>query len=89
MSAAVRALRMGAHDLPDEAAPERGGGGADGREGDGRSGQLREANRSLLEQLEVQSLTDALTDVPNRRAFDLALPQEIARARRHGPRFSA
>jgi two-component system cell cycle response regulator len=82
MSAAVRALRMGAHDYLTKPPPsaeevvltvERAM----------EKRQLREANRSLLEQLEVQSLTDALTDVPNRRAFDLALPQEIARARRH------
>ena len=37
---------------------------------------------SALRRLEDAALTDALTDVPNRRAFDRQLPVEIARARR-------
>jgi two-component system, cell cycle response regulator len=82
MSAAVRALRMGAHDYltkppptPDEVVltVERAM----------EKRQLREDNRQLLHQLETLSLTDALTGVPNRRSFERALEQEIARARRH------
>jgi len=44
---------------------------------------LRETNERLLRQLEESSLTDPLTGVPNRRAFDRALAQEVARAKRH------
>lgn len=81
-SAAIRALRMGAHDYltkpppsPDEVVltVERAM----------EKRQLREANRQLLRQLETLSLTDVLTGVPNRRAFEQALVQEVARARRH------
>jgi diguanylate cyclase (GGDEF)-like protein/PAS domain S-box-containing protein len=39
---------------------------------------------AALRRLEDAALTDALTDVPNRRAFDRQLPVEIARARREG-----
>ena len=49
--------------------------------------QLLEANRRLMRQLEVQSLTDALTGVPNRRAFDRAFELEAARSERHGKPF--
>jgi diguanylate cyclase (GGDEF)-like protein len=82
MSAAVRALRLGAHDYltkpppyPDEVvlAVERAM----------EKRHLRETNARLLRQLEESSLTDALTGMPNRRAFDRALEQEVARARRH------
>ncbi len=82
MSAAVRALRLGAHDyltkppahpeevvLTVERAMEKR--------------RLRETNERLLRQLEESALTDPLTAVPNRRAFDLALEQEVARAKRH------
>jgi diguanylate cyclase (GGDEF)-like protein len=82
MSAAVKALRLGAHDyltkppahadevvLAVERAIEKK--------------RLRDTNRRLLAQLEALSLTDALTGVPNRRAFDQALEREVARALRH------
>jgi two-component system cell cycle response regulator len=82
MSAAIRALRLGAHDyltkppahadevvLTVERAMEKR--------------RLRESNESLIRQLEESSLTDSLTGVPNRRAFDRALAQEVARAKRH------
>jgi two-component system cell cycle response regulator len=82
MSAAVRALRLGAHDyltkppsyadevvLTVERAMEKR--------------RLRESNERLIRQLEESSLTDSLTGVPNRRAFDRALAQEVARAKRH------
>jgi len=81
MSAAVRALRLGAHDYltkppyPDEVvlAVERAM----------EKRHLRETNARLLRQLEESSLTDPLTGVSNRRAFDRTLEQEVARARRH------
>jgi diguanylate cyclase (GGDEF)-like protein len=81
MSAAVRALRLGAHDYltkppyPDEVvlAVERAM----------EKRRLLETNARLLRQLEESSLTDPLTGVSNRRAFDRALEQEVARARRH------
>jgi two-component system, cell cycle response regulator len=82
VEAAVRALRLGAHDyltkppgspeevvLTVERAIEKQ--------------QLRATNRRLLEQLEALSLTDALTGVPNRRSYEAALEREIARAQRH------
>ncbi|MCV4777828.1 hypothetical protein OFM21_34130, partial [Escherichia coli] len=34
--------------------------------------------------LEMAALTDALTGLPNRRAFDRFFPEELARARRYG-----
>jgi diguanylate cyclase (GGDEF)-like protein len=83
MGAAIRALRSGAHDyltkppgsaeevvLTVERAMEKR--------------ELRESNRRLLVQLETLALTDGLTGVPNRRAFETAFEQEVARARRHG-----
>ena len=83
MSSAVRALRLGAHDyltkppasadeviLTVERAIEKK--------------RLREANQRLLHELQSLSRTDGLTGVPNRRSFDAALAQEVARSRRHG-----
>ncbi len=83
MSSAVRALRLGAHDyltkppasadeviLTVERAIEKK--------------RLREANHRLLRELQSLSRTDGLTGVPNRRTLDEALPQEVARSRRHG-----
>ena len=83
MSSAVRALRLGAHDyltkppasadeviLTVERAIEKK--------------RLREANQRLLHELQSLSRTDGLTGVPNRRSFDAAIAQEVARSRRHG-----
>jgi two-component system cell cycle response regulator len=83
MSSAVRALRLGAHDyltkppasadeviLTVERAVEKK--------------RLRDENKRLLRELEALSRTDALTGVLNRRSFDQALAQEVARARRYG-----
>ena len=83
VEAAVQALRLGAHDdisktpasldavaLAVERAEEKW--------------RLREENARLLGDLHRLSLTDGLTGVGNRRAFDEALAQEIARARRLG-----
>jgi two-component system cell cycle response regulator len=83
MSCAIQALRLGAHDYltkPPSSADEvvltvqRAV----------EKKRLKEANKRLLLELDSLSRTDALTGVPNRRAFDQALPREIARARRHG-----
>ena len=82
IGAAVRALRMGAHDYltkPPESPEEV----VLTVERAIEKQQLRETNRRLLEQLEALSLTDALTGVPNRRSYEAALEREIARAQRH------
>lgn len=42
----------------------------------------------IEDELERLSLTDALTDLPNRRAFDLALQTEVRRSARSGTRLS-
>ena len=79
--AAVQALRLGAHDYITK----------DASAGDEvvlavqratEKWRLREENARLLDDLRRLSLTDALTNVGNRRAFDEALGVEIARARR-------
>jgi two-component system cell cycle response regulator len=83
MSAAMRALRLGAHDYlvkPPQSADDVVLTVARAME----KRRLRETNRQLLQRLEALALTDALTGVPNRRSFDQAFEQEIARARRYG-----
>jgi diguanylate cyclase (GGDEF)-like protein len=48
----------------------------------------RDTERSaLLSKLEAMSRTDALTGLPNRRAWEEALPDELARAQRYGARL--
>ena len=82
-ASAIQALRLGAHDYLSKAA-------ADGealvfavrRAAERR--RLIDENRALVEELRRMSLTDAVTSLANRRAFDEALRQEIARARRSG-----
>lgn len=44
--------------------------------------------RELLDRLANQALTDPLTELPNRRAFDSRMGEETARARRHGAPLS-
>jgi predicted signal transduction protein with EAL and GGDEF domain len=46
--------------------------------------QLQSANARLAE----LAATDALTSLPNKRAFDEALTREVARAQRHGTPLS-
>ncbi len=83
ISAAVRALRLGAHDyltkppgapedvvLTVQRAVEKK--------------RLKDANQRLLSELQAQSRTDVLTGVQNRRSFDDALARELSRANRYG-----
>jgi len=86
VQAAVRALRLGAHDYltkpignPEELvlAVERAV----------QTKRLRDANRRLIEKLEQLSRTDALTGAFNRRAFDEALVREVASSERYGVPF--
>jgi two-component system cell cycle response regulator len=84
--AAVQALRLGAHDyIPKTPAAVEAVVLAVERAAE--MWRLREENARLLAELRRMSLTDALTGIGNRRAFDEALPQEIARARRQGGRL--
>jgi diguanylate cyclase (GGDEF)-like protein len=79
--AAVQALRLGAHDYIPKApaaleavvlAVERAL----------EKWRLREENERLVRELRSLSLTDGLTGLGNRRAFDEAVRREVARARR-------
>jgi two-component system, cell cycle response regulator len=79
--AAVQALRLGAHDYISKSpaaleavvlAVERAA----------EKWRLREENSRLVRELRRASLVDSLTGVGNRRAFDEAIVQEVARARR-------
>jgi two-component system, cell cycle response regulator len=81
--AAVQALRLGAYDYitKDGAASEAL---ALAVERANEKWRLREENTRLLRELQQLSLTDALTSLGNRRAFDQALRQEVARAQRQG-----
>lgn len=82
MTAAVKAMRLGAHDYlvkPPSGAEEV----VLAVERAMEKKRLRDTNQMLLKQLETLSLTDALTRVGNRRAFDQALERECARALRH------
>jgi diguanylate cyclase (GGDEF)-like protein len=82
VTSAVRALRLGAHDYlakrpscPDEVlmTVERAL----------EKKRLKDANRRLMVELERVSRRDVLTGLLNRRSLQEALPQEMARARRH------
>lgn len=80
-AAAVQALRLGAHDfIAKDATASDAVVLAVQRAFD--KWRLRDENARLLRELRRQSLTDGLTGVWNRRAFDKALEQEIARSRR-------
>lgn len=82
-AAAIQALRLGAHDyLSKDAAEGEALVLAVRRAAERR--RLIDENQALLEELRRLSLTDPVTSVSNRRAFDESLRQDIARARRSG-----
>jgi diguanylate cyclase (GGDEF)-like protein len=82
-AAAIQALRLGAHDyLSKDAAEGEALVLAVRRAAERR--RLIDENQALLEELRRLCLTDPVTSVSNRRAFDESLRQDIARARRSG-----
>ena len=83
VEAAVQALRLGAHDYISKA-PASLDAVAHAVDRAVEKWQLRAENARLLSDLHRLSLTDGLTGVGNRRAFDEALRHEVARARRLG-----
>jgi diguanylate cyclase (GGDEF)-like protein len=85
--AAVQALRLGAHDYITKS-PAAVEAVALAAERAAEKWRLREENARLLRELRRASLTDALTGAGNRRAFDEALAQEVARSRRAGTRIA-
>jgi diguanylate cyclase (GGDEF)-like protein len=87
VEAAVQALRLGAHDYISKT-PASLDAVALAVERAVEKFRLRQENARLLGDLQRLSLTDGLTGIGNRRAFDEALRQEIARARRLGCDFA-
>lgn len=86
MQASIRALRMGAHDYlakPPQSADEVNFTVERALE----KKRLRDTNERLVKQLETLSLSDALTGVMNRRAFDEALVRAVASAARREETF--
>lgn len=83
MEAAVRALRLGAHDYLTKppAGPEPVLLAVDRAL---EKKRLLDANKRLLAELEALSRTDALTGLSNRRSFDETLSREVPRAERYG-----
>lgn len=80
--AAVRALRLGAHDFLTKPPREEELLHAVSRALETR--RLKDENRRLLRELERETRTDPLTQAGNRRAFAEALRQEMSRTRRYG-----
>lgn len=83
VEAAVRALRLGAHDFIAKP-PTSWEQLVNAVQRAFEKTRLRRENARLVEELRRASLTDALTGVGNRRAFDSSLSLEIERARRYG-----
>lgn len=79
--AAVRALRLGAHDFLTKPPREDELVLAVARAVETK--RLKEENRRLVRELERETRTDPLTQAGNRRAFSEALRVEIGRARRY------
>jgi diguanylate cyclase (GGDEF)-like protein len=85
--AVVKALRLGAHDYIAKA-PDALDAAALAVERAAAKRRSREEKARLVAELRRLSLRDELTGVGNRRAFDEALRQEIARARRADGRLA-
>jgi diguanylate cyclase (GGDEF)-like protein len=82
VDSAVSALRLGAHDYLTKP-PQSADAIIVTVERALEKKRLRDENARLVKDLQTLSLTDPLTGLPNRRAFDEALRHEKARARRH------
>jgi two-component system cell cycle response regulator len=82
LDAAIRALRLGAHDFLTKP-PSRADEVVLTVERALEKKRLRETNARLLLELETLSRTDGLTGLPNRRVFDESLSREVARASRY------
>lgn len=80
--AAVRALRLGAHDFLTKPPRHEELLHSVARAIETR--RLREENRRLIQELERETRTDPLTQAGNRRAFAEALRTEMSRTRRYG-----
>lgn len=80
--AAVRALRLGAHDFLTKPPRHEELVHSVARAVETR--RLREENRRLIRELERETRTDPLTQAGNRRAFAEALRTEMSRTRRYG-----
>jgi two-component system cell cycle response regulator len=86
-NAAIRALRLGVHDY----LPKTSGSGDEIVRTIDRAllkKRQREAHQRLLAELWTLGHTDVVTGVSNRRAFDLALKREVARAQRYSQELS-
>jgi diguanylate cyclase (GGDEF)-like protein len=83
VEAAVRALRLGAHDFIAKP-PTSWDQLVNAVQRASEKTRLRRENARLVDELRRASLTDALTGVGNRRAFESGLSIEIERARRYG-----
>lgn len=87
MDAAVRALRLGAHDYLLKP-PERLEEIVLTVERAAEKKRLRDENCRLTRELTLLSRTDFLTGLPNRRSLDEALGRELDRVRRYGASLS-
>jgi len=83
IESAVGALRLGAHDYIVKG-PASGPAVKVSVKRALDKKRQRDDNVRLVDELRTLSLRDSLTGLPNRSAFDLALIQEVDRARRHG-----
>lgn len=82
VDSAIRALRLGAHDYIPKS-PDSGDEVVRTVDRALEKKRKKEADQRLVAELWNLGHTDPVTGMPNRRAFDLALIQEVSRARRH------
>jgi diguanylate cyclase (GGDEF)-like protein len=87
VEAAIGALRLGAHDYIVKG-PSSGPAVKLSVEQALEKKRKRDDNLRLVEELRTLSLRDSLTGLPNRRALDLTLAQEVDRAQRVGQPLS-